>query len=459
MSKRESIIVVISVLLAMVVASLALLSMKVALVVLVGIVVTVIIFASPFCGLLIYLFMLYVRPQDFVPALENLRVMMVLAVAILVIFFIRRIIRREKITFLATRQHILMFMLLLIVPASNIVNGSFQKAYDGFNEFLTVFLLFFIIVNVTTDFEKYKKITWTLVFLTVLISINGIIMHFQGTGLAGTTPVEGTRVRWIGIFGDPNDYALVINSFLPFIIFAFFEGKIGRAQKVLLLIAGAISILTLYYTNSRGGYVAFLTIIGLFSVKRWGLLRGIGVGAVFLAAAAVLAPSRMGNLSPYENSAAGRINAWIDGLVMLKSNPLLGIGFLNFGDHSHADAHNSFIKCMAELGMAGYFTWMALLYTSFVDLKPVANDRQNRYSMFARILPFSLIGFAVSATFLSQTYMSVLYILIALSTLTSHNNENRHKYPKFLSAREVGIIILLIAISIVGFKLLAMVYI
>jgi O-antigen ligase len=461
MKRGELIIVALFVLLAIVIAALALLSTKAALVALVGIAAIAIIFFEPFYGLIIYLLMLYIRPQDFVPVLERLRVMLVLAVAILVVFFIRRLIGRREISIFATRQHILMFALLVIVPFSDIVNGRMGEVWDGFNEFLTVFLLFFIIVNITSDYEKYRKVIWTLVFLTVLIAINGIIMYYRGVGLAGSTPVEGTRVRWIGIFGDPNDYALVINSFLPFILVTFFEGKISRAQKTLLLIGGLISIMTLYFTNSRGGFIAFMTIVGVFSVRRWGLLKGIAVGAVFLVAAAVLAPSRMGNLSPYETSAAGRVNAWIDGLVVLKAHPIFGVGFQNFGDYSHSNlaAHSAFIKCMAELGLVGYFLWMALLYTSYTDLKPVANDPRNRYSRYARILQLSIIGFVASAAFLSQTFMPVLYILVALSVLTSHNGENRHKYARFLSVPELGIVILLIGVSIVGYKLLAMVYI
>ncbi len=442
-----------------VLSALSLLSIKFALAGAFGLAAIAIIFFKPFYGLIFYLVMLYIRPQDFIPAMERMRVMLVLAVVVLITFFIHKVIRREKIAFLATRQHILMFILLLIVPISDIVNGRFAESYDALNEFLTVFLLFFIIVNIADDYKKFRKVCWTLVILTVLISINGIIMYFRGTGLAGTMPIAGTRVIWIGIFGDPNDYALAINSFFPFILVGFFDKKISKPIKILLFAAGAISIATLFFTDSRGGFVAFIAIISVFAVKRWGIIKGFAVGTLFLVVVFALAPSRMGSLSPYEASAAGRVNAWIDGLVLLKAHPVLGVGYQNFPDYVRIAAHSAFIKCMAELGLIGYFFWMALLYTSFVDNMKVADGPKTSYSRYAGIIQLALIGFVGSAAFLSQTYMPTLYILIALTTLTANNKEVTRRFPRFLSISEIWKIGFLMGFSIIGYKVLAMVYI
>ena len=292
-----------------------------------------------------------------------------------------------------------------------------------------------------------------------MISINGIIMYFRGTGLAGTIPVAGTRVRWIGIFGDPNDYALAINSFFPFILVGFFDRKISKFNKFLLLTAGIISVTTIVFTGSRGGFVAFTAIVAVFAVKRWGIIKGVVVGTVFMVITFILAPGRMGNLSPYEASAAGRVNAWIDGLVILKSHPILGVGYQNFPEYVGIAAHSAFIKCMAELGIVGYFFWIALLYTSFMDNMKIANGPETSYSRYAGILQLALIGFAGSAAFLSQTYMPTLYILIALTTLTANNREVTRRFPHFLSINEIWKIGLLMAFSIIGYKILAMLYI
>jgi O-antigen ligase len=242
-------------------------------------------------------------------------------------------------------------------------------------------------------------------------------------------------------------------------LLGFFDSKIGRFSKILLLIAGVVSIATLYYTGSRGGYIGFVMILALFAVKQWGMVKGMMIGAVFLVAAFASAPGRMGDLSPYGASAAGRVNAWIDGLVILKSHPILGVGYQNFPEYVGIAAHSAFIKCMAELGIVGYFFWMALLYTSFMDNREIANGPKTNYSRFAGILQIALIGFGGTAAFLSQTYMPIPYILIALATITANNNEVNRRFPRFLSGSEVWKICLLIGLSIVAYKILAMLYI
>jgi O-antigen ligase len=459
MGKRGAIAFAIFIVLASVLAALALVSVKLALVAGVGLAAVAIIFMKPFYGLLIYIVMLFVRPQDFVPSLERLRVMLLLAAVILLTFFIHKVIRREPISFFATRQHILLFILLVLVPVSEIANGLVAEAWDSLNEFLAVFLLFFLIVSITDDFDRFRKVCWLLVFCTTLISINGIVMHFRGVGLAGTTPVEGTRVRWIGIFGDPNDLALTINSFFPFILMSLFDPGVGRLKKLLLVAAAAVAVLTLFWTNSRGGFIAFVAIIGVFAIKRWGVLKGIAVGAVFMAAALLFAPSRMGNISPYEVSAAGRVNSWIDGLVMLKSNPVFGVGFLNFEKHATLSAHSAFIQSMAELGVVGYFVWMALVSMCFFDIHAVSRTLDYPYAKYARILQLSFIGFLVSAVFLSQAYMPVLYILAALITHVVNSPVAGRSFPRFLSPWEFAKVFVLMAGSILMYKVLAMVYI
>ena len=73
MKGKEIIVIAATILLVAIVAGLALVSTKAALVVVTGIVTGVIVFFSPFHGLLVYLVLLYIRPQDFMPALEHRR--------------------------------------------------------------------------------------------------------------------------------------------------------------------------------------------------------------------------------------------------------------------------------------------------------------------------------------------------------------------------------------------------
>jgi hypothetical protein len=100
----------------------------------------------------------------------------------------------------------------------------------------------------------------------------------------GQTPLNG-RVRWVAtsIFGDPNDLALLINSFFPFILICIYDKKLSSWKRILMTITGAVFILTIYYTDSRGGFIALSVVLAFFAYKEWGLLKAcIVAGGLFV---------------------------------------------------------------------------------------------------------------------------------------------------------------------------------
>jgi putative inorganic carbon (HCO3(-)) transporter len=451
-------IIAIFVALAIILSVLALIAVKYALIFVAVAFIVLLLFFKPFYGLLLYLVLLYIRPQDFIPALGRLRVVMALAVIITIFYFIHKIFRRQEIPAFSTRQHVLMFVLLLLVPVSYIVNGRMFGLWEATQEFLTLFLLFFIIVSIPGDFREFRTICWTLFTCTSIIAADGIIQHFRGTDLVGQTPVVG-RIRWIGLFADPNELALLIDSFFPFVLVEVFDRGVRPVGKVLLALIGVVMVAAVYFTNSRGGFIAFLAILLFFSYKRWGLLRGIAVSTVFLIAGLLIAPSRMAMMDPYEISASQRVDAWTDGLSSLKSHPVLGTGYHTFRLLHGVAPHSATIECLADLGLIGYFVWLTMLYSSITGL--LAFEKRcpsSPYRKYATILQLSFIGFLGSALFLSQAYSPVLYILVALAALVIKSESETVIQPRILSPRETVWITVILVGSIVGYKLLAMLY-
>lgn len=459
MKARKPLIVALFLILAAASASLALFSVTLAIALIAGLVVIAAVFINPFYGIILYVILLYIRPQEFIPSLAKMRIILVVAVIVLTFYLIHKIFRKERIGFFTTRQHKLMFLLLLLVPVSNLANLRLAAAWEGFTEFLKFFLLFFIIVNIADDLGKFVKTAKILVISTLLLAVNGIVQHYRGVDLLGN-PLVANRIRWVGVFGNPNDLALVINSLFPFVLVNIFEGDVSRPKKGILLGVAAIFIAAIYFTDSRGGFLALLAILVLFSFKRWGALKGVALCSILIIAASLLTPNRMVDLSPYGDSASGRIYAWIDGLVMLKSHPIFGVGFKNFTLFQNRAAHSAFVECFAELGLIGYFVWLSLVYTSFSDLMAVEKAGSSRqHAKNAWILQLSLAGFLVSAFFLSQTYSPVLYTLLAFSVIVSHDPLLNTRRPRFLSRNEVAVTAAIIGFSILLYKVLATVYI
>lgn len=458
MKKGNAAIVAAFIAIAAITAALAVVSVPLALGAGVALIALVLVIGRPFFGLILYLVLLYVRPQDFIPQLEKARIALSLAGLILVSFFTFKVVRRERISFLASRQHLLVFALLAIVPLSNLVNFRIGSAWDGFNIFLTVFLLFYLIASIADDFRRFRTVCWTLVASTAAICVNALIQKFRGYDLVGQETILG-RVHWIGLFGDPNDFALLVNSMLPFVLVNLFDRGARVVAKIGLAIVGALFVVTIYYTNSRGGFVALLLILLVFSLRRWGVVKGLALGAVFLVLGLLFSPSRVGDMNPYEMSASGRVYAWIGGLVMLKSRPLLGVGFGNFELFHERAAHSAYIQCVAELGLLGYFAWIALIYTSLADLRRAERFAESAYARYAPIVEMSMVGFCGSAIFLSQAYSPVLYIIAALAVLVARGAGASAGRPILMTPREALTVAALVAASLVGYKILAMLYV
>jgi len=171
----------------------------------------------------------------------------------------------------------------------------------------------------------------------------------------------------------------------------------------------------IYLTNSRGGLLALMTTIFFYFVRK---TRKFFIGGIIggLAAFALLAfgPSRTAIISIDETSAFGRVELWYQGIMMLKSNPLFGVGYGMFTDRLPQTAHNSFVLAAAELGLVGLFFWMALIYSSFKGLS-IIQEHNKEFRNYALGLQSSLVGFCAAAFFLSRTYVIIPYILFALS--------------------------------------------
>jgi putative inorganic carbon (HCO3(-)) transporter len=125
--------------------------------------------------------------------------------------------------------------------------------------------------------------------------------------------------------------------------------------------------------------------------------------------------------SAQEDSAGSRILAWSEGLTMLRNQPLFGVGYNNFTEHHDITAHNSFVLCFAELGLIGYFTWLALVVIAFRDVNQVANLSEGAELTsrpYAAMLRSSLLGFLTCAYFLSRSYAPPLFLLLSLCAVT-----------------------------------------
>lgn len=412
-------------------------SVKVAVAVFGAMVLGVIVFFRPFWGLLVYLAMVYLRPQEFVPALRNLPLMQALSLLVLGVYIMHTIFQRKSFEGFRLRQSIFMLVFFIIIPLSQLQRFYVVGAKDAFASFLPVFILFFMIIALVDSFERLQTVFMMLFTMTALLAANGILQYYRGTDIAGQTPVEGTRIRWIGIFADPNDLGLALLTFTPFALVNLTRRGVSALRRLAWAPTLALLIYALFLTNSRGTALGLMVIAVFFLVRRLGVWKGVLIGVALAAAMFAAGPSRLADISTEEASASGRIDAWATGLNLFIWRPILGIGYNSFTEYHHLTAHNSVVLCMAELGLAGLYVWLLLIFSSFDEMRTVLRrGTGTRYGVYAEAMILSIAGFFTAAFFLSRTYNSVLYIVIAVCALLSRFARREYGYRvNFLDRR------------------------
>jgi hypothetical protein len=231
----------------------------------------------------------------------------------------------------------------------------------------------------------------------------------ERVGLFGTQTIRG-RVRFRGTMEDPNELSLAVGIVLPLAL-AFLDRRRSVLRLMLFALAFGTIGLCVYFTQSRGGQLVFLTVLAVYFVRRFGVRAGLLAGAILALPILIF-----GGRSGAESSTIERTECWWTGLHMLAASPGFGVGFGQFTEHHPLTAHSSFVLAAAELGLPGLFLWSTVVYIAFKipvvalrsRLAPVAHT-------WALALLAAMAGLVVGGMFLSFTYKTVYWIFIGLT--------------------------------------------
>ena len=281
------------------------------------------------------------------------------------------------------RSSVQTFLLLGFVVAialSQIAHGYLGGVIESLRTFLpSAAVFFFIIVNVTTV-RRLKIATLATVASCMVLAIEALCGFYGGYHgelfvlrnnlYSPQDDVIGQimRIRGAGFLSDPNDFAQILLIVLPLGFLAWRPGRIVRNFFVVLLPASLV-LWTVYLTHSRGALIALAAIALVTARKKIGTTTSAVLAALFIFG--MLALDFTGGRGISAADRADRLEAWANGLEMFKSAPLFGIGFGNFTDLYEITAHNSFVLCLAELGILGSTLWMGLLVTTTMGLNRI----------------------------------------------------------------------------------------
>ena len=296
------------------------------------------------------------------------------------------------------------------------------RAFDSFIQFFKVVLIFIVMVNVMRT-EKRMKRLWILVLIaTCILSVNAINDY-----RLGRLALQGERIKGSigGLFDNPNDLALHLVTMIP-IALAFFFTSRNSLTKILLLVTTLLTVGGLVSTFSRGGFLAFLAVLG---VLVWKLARRSRwlvpvVAAPLVIAFLLFAPggyrSRLATTG--DESSMARFDDLKRSLFIAARHPLLGVGMDNYilFSNSNKASHNSYTQVASEMGAAAAVLYILFILAPFKGLRRI--ERQSyevkaarRFFYTSVALQASLVGYMVASFFASVAYLWYIYYLVAYS--------------------------------------------
>lgn len=248
---------------------------------------------------------------------------------------------------------------------------------------------------------------------------------------------------------DSNDIGCIFSVAIPFALLLFqTSGPRGKVATGLILvgIAGATAL-----GGSRGGLLGILAVglstLVLASDLSW--TKRLAFVAVFAGGLAAFAPpgywAQMQTMKNLENDynltdEYGRLKIAKRGLGYFYSHPVFGIGAGNFqmaegtisplAKDQVAEQvmwiapHNSFLQTAAEMGLPGFLLWTSLIVGGVIGMRRMRRrmprewrtgtpDQRFLY-LATTYIPTALIGFAVTASFVSFAYHDILPIIVAM---------------------------------------------
>jgi len=350
-----------------------------------------------------------------------------LSVVVILAFFLNK---SKKSSFDRTTLFLLFFFISMVL--SNLVRLQFTTIGEYLPQMITNLIIFSLVQITITNIEQMKRFIWIIVSLLLFVCYQCYLQVTVGENWGGQEPfyrsiialsengpikTQEPQVKWFGILSDPNDLGMILIAFVPYIFNRIIYQGIGFFYKTLWGISLVVLIYTIVLTNSRGSLLALIVGVGAFFIIKQRSVAGIVFAVIAGVVLLTFGPSRMGEIGSGDNSAMGRVYAWILSLELFAMNPLLGVGTDHFLDYHGRTAHNSFVLAFVETGIIGFTAYLSIFVLSIsTALKVAFRIEDNKKTTEIIALTSGLVGILISIFFISRTYVLLPFMFAAILT-------------------------------------------
>jgi len=307
-------------------------------------------------------------------------------------------------------------------------------------KFTKIVVFALMMTHIITDKRKLDGLLWVFV-------IASLILGLQAWDTPQRAFMKG-RLEGIGggDFAESNFFAAFMAAMLPIIGIQLLRSNwLGKA---VCAVSAAFTANAIVLCRSRGavvGIAAGVITACLFAPKKHrkkiavGLVLGIMGGVYvsdphFLERAITITHSE----EERDESAASRLRLWQAGAMMLADHPF-GIGIGNWyqtigyyiPEYEGKDSHNTYVKCVVELGIQGILVYVLFIFTAFLQLRRVRKLADSLPPLVGDDLVQISFGLTVSLSIIlmcgltiTMIYTEIVWLLLILPVCLRRAQDN-----------------------------------
>jgi O-antigen ligase len=325
-------------------------------------------------------------------------------------------VRRQQQLYLPTNinKYIVLLVSLVLLSLLPVFSGYVRPKTGiipvivAFKGLVNPWLFFFFVSHIINSKNECRKSIWGLLILLVVNLITTLLSSY---GLIDIGPQTGRKYtgRASG-FAEANQYAAFIVLLIPQFLSMLFTEKDAR-KNILGGILGFIALLGLVATVSRGGLVAFLASLVVFSFlgNKKGLidlktvvLSFVGLSLILVAGyfavpqnvrevidTKVFSKENPEDFNPWERErtwvnkySSSRTEIWSDVLNEFLNKPLAGLGLNGYKEKRRIATHNEYLRYMVDHGIFGLFLYLMIctgiltyMYKAYLKSNDPVSDR------------------------------------------------------------------------------------
>ena len=352
------------------------------------------------------------------------------------------------------------------IVMSHLSHGYIGGVLNSIVKFIPTIVGYFLVAHGINSQKKAKFFILLLIFLTTFLAYEGYKQSTTGVSLGGMEPiyqnsvnldgerVKVIRIRWYGMFNDPNDLGLALVLVVPLLVDMAF-----RRKWIIPGLCLPVILYALYLTNSRGAMVALMASIFAYLVLRYRSMKGVVIGLMIAVILVTFGPSRLTDMSAGGESANGRVEAWYQGLQMLESSPIFGVGKGMFKEYHCLTAHNSYVLVLAELGLFGTLFFVGLFFYPFQWVWENIFKRDDLFlgdeteeTQLCSIYG-CLVGIMFAIFFLSRSYILLPFMLVGFISSLTMNEKIVEAHVEIISYQWSNLLLFAV-LEIVFFKVI-----